>query len=167
MRRLSTGYRFASGCVALAISMGLNSAAPAEEHGKLRVPATLPLPLLSDISATDYAEVKAEPGVTGEVELVRERYLDGKVRIERQVTLNNDGNYVNHGAWKMYSEAGDVIAEGQYTFGERTGLWTRWNGRSNSPAMNEATFRNFKAPFMSQATFVNGKMDGDWVITDA
>ena len=74
MKRLFTGYRFASGCVALAISMGLNTAARAEEHGKLRVPATLPIPLLSDISATDYAEVKAEPGVAGEVELVRERY---------------------------------------------------------------------------------------------
>jgi antitoxin component YwqK of YwqJK toxin-antitoxin module len=167
MKRLFKNYRFASGCVAMALAMGLNPAARAVEHGKLRVPASLPIPLLSDIAATEYAEVKAEPGVTGEVELVRERYLDGKVRIERQVTLNNDGNYVNHGAWKMYSEAGDVIAEGQYTFGERTGLWTRWNGRSNSPAMNDATFRNFKAPFMSQATFVNGKMDGDWVITDA
>ena len=71
MRRLSTGYRFASGCVALAISMGLNSAASAEEHRVLRVPATLPIPLLSDIAATDYTEIKAEPGVAGEVELVR------------------------------------------------------------------------------------------------
>src|SRR5215207_5494118 len=88
MRRLSTGYRFASGCVALAISMGLNSAVSAEERGILRIPATLPVPLLSDIAPTDYVEVKAEPGIVGEVELVRERYLDGKVRIERQVTLN-------------------------------------------------------------------------------
>jgi antitoxin component YwqK of YwqJK toxin-antitoxin module len=167
MKRFFTGYRFASGCVALAISMGMNTAAHAEEHGKLQVPAMLPIPLLSDISATDYAEVKAEPGVAGEVELVRERYLDGKVRIERQVTLNNDGNYVNHGAWKMYSPTGDVVAEGQYNFGERNGMWTRWNGRKDSPMLNEFPFRDFKAPFMSQATFNNGKLEGDWIITDA
>jgi antitoxin component YwqK of YwqJK toxin-antitoxin module len=167
MKRLFTGHRFASGCVALAISMGLSTAARAEEHGTLRVPATLPIPLLSDISATEYAEVKAEPGVAGEVELVRERYLDGKVRIERQVTLNNEGNYVNHGAWKMYSPTGDVVAEGQYNFGERNGMWTRWNGRKDSPTLNEFPYRDFKAPFMSQATFTNGKLDGDWIITDA
>lgn len=166
MKRLFKNYRFASGCVAMALAMGLSPAARAE-HGKLRAPASLPVPLLSDVAATDYSEVKTEPGVTGEVELVRERYLDGKVRIERQVTLNNDGNYVNHGAWKMYSQAGDVIAEGQYTFGERTGLWTRWNGRKDSSIFNEFPYNNFKAPFMAQATFANGKMDGDWVITDA
>lgn len=167
MKRLFKGYRYASGCVALALSMGLSTAAQAEEHGKLRVPATLPIPLLSDISATDYAEVKAEPGVAGEVELVRERYADGKVRIERQVTLSNDGNYVNHGAWKMYSPTGDVVAEGQYNFGERNGMWTRWNGRKDSAMLNEFPYKDFKAPFMSQATFNNGKLDGDWIIADA
>ena len=93
--------------------------------------------------------------------------LDGKVRIERQVTLNNDGNYVNHGAWKMYSPTGDVVAEGQYNFGERNGMWTRWNGRKDSTMLNEFPFKDFKAPFMSQATFDNGKMEGDWIITDA
>jgi antitoxin component YwqK of YwqJK toxin-antitoxin module len=167
MKRFFTGYRLASGCVALAISMGLNAAAQAEEHGKLRVPATLPIPLLSDIAPTDYAEVKAEPGVAGEVELVRERYLDGKVRIERQVTLNNDGNYVNHGAWKMYSPTGDVVAEGQFNFGERNGMWTKWTSRKDSPLLGEFPYRDFKAPFMSQATFVNGKLEGDWMITDS
>src|SRR5262245_1022971 len=166
MKRLFRGYRYASGCVALAVSMGMSSAGHAEDQAKLRVPATLPIPLLSDIAATDYAEVTAEPGVAGEVELVRERYADGKVRIERQVTLNNDGNYVNHGAWKMYSPTGDVVAEGQYNFGERNGLWTRWNGRSDSTMLNEFPFRDFKAPFMSQATFNNGKLDGDRIIAD-
>jgi antitoxin component YwqK of YwqJK toxin-antitoxin module len=167
MKRLPKGYRFASGCVALAMSMGLNTAVRAEEHGKLRVPATLPVPLLSDISATDYSEVKTEPGVAGEVELVRERYADGKVRVERQVTLNGDGNYVNHGTWKMYSPTGDVVAEGQYNFGERNGMWTRWNARKDAPMLSEFPFKDFKAPFMSQATFNNGKMEGDWIITDA
>ncbi len=167
MKRLFKGYRYASGCVALAISMGMSTAAHSEEPKRLRVPATLPIPLLSDIAATDYAEVTGEPGVAGEVELVRERYADGKVRIERQVTLNNDGNYVNHGAWKMYSPSGDVVAEGQYHFGERNGMWTRWNGRQDSPMLSDFPYRDFKAPFMSQATFNNGKLEGDWIIADA
>ena len=45
MRHLFKGYRYASGCVALALTMGMSTAAHAEEHGKLRVPATLPIPL--------------------------------------------------------------------------------------------------------------------------
>ena len=40
MKRLFKNYRFASGCVAMALSMGLSPAARAEEHGKLRVPAS-------------------------------------------------------------------------------------------------------------------------------
>jgi antitoxin component YwqK of YwqJK toxin-antitoxin module len=168
MRRLFKGYRYASGCVALAISMGMSPAARADEQSNLlRVPASLPNPLLANLTTTEYADVKAEPGVAGEVELVRERYADGKVRIERQVTLNNDGNYVNHGTWKMYAPSGDVVAEGQYNFGERNGMWTRWNSRKDSAALGEHAFREFKAPFMSQATFVNGKLEGEWVIADA
>ncbi len=167
MKRLFSSYQLAGGCVAIALAMGLGSAARAEGQATLRVPATLPIPLLSDISATEYEEVKTEPGVTGEVELVRERYLDGKVRVERQVTLNNDGNYVNHGAWKMYSPSGDIAAEGQYNFGERNGLWTKWTARKDSPSFGEFPFSHFKAPYMSQATFANGKLEGDLIITDA
>jgi antitoxin component YwqK of YwqJK toxin-antitoxin module len=166
MKCLLKGWRLAPGCAALAISMGLNAAAPAEQH-ILRVPATLPIPLLSDVAPTDYSEIKVEPGVAGEVELVRERYPDGKVRVERQVTLNNDGNYVNHGQWKMFSPTGDVVAEGQYNFGERNGMWTKWTARKDSNVLNGEPYREFKAPFMSQVTFVNGKMEGDWVVADA
>jgi antitoxin component YwqK of YwqJK toxin-antitoxin module len=167
MKRILFGYRSAGGCVAVAIAMGIGAAALAEGNGILRIPARLPVPLLSDIAATEYEEIKTEPGVVGEVELVRERYADGNVRVERQVTLNGDGNYVNHGAWKLYSPTGDVAAEGHYHFGERNGLWTKWTGRKESASLGEFPFKNFKAPFMTQATFVNGKLDGDWIIADA
>src|SRR3954471_17666006 len=167
MKRHFLRYPLASGCVAIAIAMSFGSAGQGEEQSRVRVPANLPSMMLAENEPTAAAEVKTEPGVAGEVELVRERYNDGKVRVERQVTLNGDGNYVNHGSWKMYSPSGDVIAEGQYNFGERNGLWTRWNGRKDSPLLNEFPSKDFKAPFMSQATFNNGKLDGDWIIADA
>ena len=47
----------------------------------------------------------------GAVETFTERYPNGNVKIERQVTLDADGNYVNHGAWKMYNAAGKVVAD--------------------------------------------------------
>src|SRR3954453_13874223 len=160
-------YPLASGCVAIDIAMSFGSAGQGEEQSRVRVPANLPSMMLAENEPTAAAEVKTEPGVAGEVELVRERYNDGKVRVERQVTLNGDGNYVNHGAWKMYAPSGDVAAEGQYNFGERNGSWTRWSGRKDSPVLNQFPFKDFKAPFMSQATFNNGKLEGDWIITDS
>jgi antitoxin component YwqK of YwqJK toxin-antitoxin module len=50
---------------------------------------------------------------------------------------------------------------------QRVGLWTRWHGRNESQVFNEFPFERFKAPFMSQATFADGQMDGEWLITDA
>jgi hypothetical protein len=67
----------------------------------------------------------------------------------------------------MFAPKGDVISEGQYHFGRRVGLWTRWHGKKDSSIFNEAPFREFKAPYMSQVNFTDGKMDGEWLIMDA
>lgn len=103
----------------------------------------------------------------GETEIIRERYPNGKIKIERQVTLDPDGNYVNHGGWKMWNKAGTLVAEGQYHMGHRVGAWTRWHGRKDSPLFNQFPFNRFKAPFVSQANFTEGVIDGDWFIVDA
>ena len=142
-------------------------ASPAGDAGHQKSHAQYQNVFLNEIETAKYSEVNAGAGVIGEVEVVRERYPDGKVRIERQVTLNNDGNYVNHGAWKQFTTDGEVIAEGQYNFGQRNGMWTRWVGPKDVPLLSEVPFKSFKAPFMSQANFVEGKMDGEWTITDA
>lgn len=165
MNRIFSGIGAASGSVALVLVMGLSPVRAAEQM--LRLPATVQAGAMGDVRSADYAEAKTEPGINGEVELVRERYADGKVRIERQVTLSGDGNYVNHGAWKMYAPSGDVVAEGQYNFGARNGQWTKWSGYKDSPTFRESPFNHFKAPFMTQATFTNGKLDGEWIISDS
>jgi antitoxin component YwqK of YwqJK toxin-antitoxin module len=121
---------------------------------------------LADATSDELA-YHTDLGVMGEVELVRERYPDGAIKTERQVTLDRDGNYVNHGAWKQFTAKGDVLAEGQFHFGRRVGLWTRWLGKNDSPIFNDAPFNQFKAPFMSQAHFTDGEMDGEWIVTDA
>src|SRR5712675_235955 len=94
----------------------------------------------ADNNNQDDALLIQPAGVSGAPETIRERYDDGKVRIERLVTLDDDGNYVNHGEWKMLSRAGDVIAEGHYDMGKRIGTWTRWNGRQDVPELSEFPF---------------------------
>ena len=149
----------------IALSFGLT--ALAKQPRQIETPQDFPFALLSDTETDEPGHFQTDPGVMGEVEMVRERYSDGSIHIERQMTLDRDGNYVNHGGWKMLATSGDVLAEGQYHFGRRVGQWTRWHGKNDSPLFNEVPFKQFKAPFMSQVTFTDGVMDGEWIIVDA
>lgn len=105
--------------------------------------------------------------VEGATETVRERYSDGQVKIEREVTLDAVGNYVNHGAWRMWDPAGKLIAEGHYDMGQRDGVWKRIHTRDDSPVLQEFPFSKFTAPFESQATFVAGQLENAWMVCDA
>jgi antitoxin component YwqK of YwqJK toxin-antitoxin module len=152
--------------VAVAIIAVGQQVALGDESLQLRVPQSFS-------SASAMGEI-GEPASTGhapqaydEVEVIRERYPDGKIKIERQVTLDAEGNYVNHGPWKLYSPSEIIIAEGQYDMGKRIGSWTRWLGKNDSKVFGQAPFNRFKAPFASQATFTDGVMDGDWLVVDA
>lgn len=159
-------YRIATGSVALALAAGTTWVAPAAESTAQPTVERHENIFLGEVTAAKFVE-PTSTGIVGEVEVVRERYPDGKVKVERQVTLDSSGNYVNHGAWKLFSKDGDVVAEGQYNFGERIGMWTRWIGRADATTLNDQPFKSFKAPFMSQASFTSDKMDGEWTITDA
>lgn len=101
-------------------------------------------------------------------EVIRERYDNRSVKVERSVTRDDDNNYINHGPWKMFNQAGNVIAEGQFEHGKRHGVWTRWHTAATLPAMfKQAPYNAYTAPFVSQATFDNGKLSGHWTIFDA
>jgi antitoxin component YwqK of YwqJK toxin-antitoxin module len=168
MRLLRIDGRTVSRIAILALTVfGLQLAGRAAEAQRLKTPyAFSPTPADEGPQATDITSSGAA-GAIGELETVRERYDDGKVKIERQVTLDADGNYVNHGEWKMLSRAGDVVAEGHFDMGKRIGTWTRWHGRQDSPELNEFPFNRFKTPFQAQANFVNDEMEGEWLITDS
>jgi antitoxin component YwqK of YwqJK toxin-antitoxin module len=151
------------------IFLNLHSLARAADRAKQNSPSLFTPTLAYDYNAQEAEPTPAETAAApnGELETIRERYDDGKIRIERQVTLDADGNYVNHGEWKSYSHNGDVVSEGHYDMGKRIGTWTRWHGRQDSPELNEFPFNRFKSPFQSQANFVNDVMEGQWVITDS
>ncbi len=100
-------------------------------------------------------------------ELIKERYPNGSIRIEREVTQDAQGNYLNHGSWKMWDERGDVIAQGQYEYGNRTGEWIRWYRRvADANILAKLPYTQFVGPFISQATFKNDQLDGPWTIYD-
>ena len=114
---------------------------------------TLPVP--------SYAE--AGEGVTdlrdGVVELITERYQNGKVRIQRYVRQDAQRNYLNHGTWTAYSPQGKLLAQGDYQDGKRHGKWMR-------EMSNLGVEAGFQGPFTSQADFVDGQLNGTWTVFD-
>ena len=119
--------------------------------------------------ATTTSENPLFRGQSGEQtrELVQERYPNRRVKIAREVILNEKGNYVHDGSWKMWDEAGTIVAEGQYQNNQRHGTWNRWYRGNESPIFGQAPYSQYTAPFISQATFEDGRLHGKWTIYDA
>lgn len=100
-------------------------------------------------------------------ETIVERDDAGRPRIERQVALDEAENFVNHGRTRVFNEAGKTIGSGQYVWGRRVGKWTRvYNSVNEASVLKQNAGRGFVAPFTSQTTFANGKIDGEWIIAD-
>lgn len=102
------------------------------------------------------------------VETVIERDAAGVIRKERQVTLDAELNFVNHGSYREFDESGQVVKSGHYKMGRRHGEWKYYfsEREAGSPLMaNAAT--EFKAPFVAQGTFDEDVVNGEWSIQDA
>jgi uncharacterized protein len=101
------------------------------------------------------------------VELIKERYPSGAIKVEREVTQDADGNYLLHGAWRQYDDQGRLMAEGRYVRNRKDGLWRRFYRAGETPLLGTAPYKEFEAPFVSQATFRSGTLQGKWTIADA
>jgi antitoxin component YwqK of YwqJK toxin-antitoxin module len=102
-----------------------------------------------------------------ERELIKERYPDGSVRVEREVSQDEEGNYHNHGFWKTWDNKGNLLAQGEFSSGSRTGTWVRWyRNPADVPLFGKLPFSKFNGPYISQAMFNNDQLDGFWTIYD-
>ncbi len=98
-------------------------------------------------------------------DIVREQLTNG--RVERQVALDPQGNFVNHGSYTQFDRSGKVLLTGQYRMGVRIGVWTKNVTDRNAPVLKVYPFSNGKLPIKSTVEFVDGKMHGSWSIEDA
>ena len=101
------------------------------------------------------------------VEVIRTRYPNRKVKIERQVSQDKEHNYFNHGSWTMWSPEGEILGTGQYRWGKRQGSWTRLFTGEETRRQIEKGQQGFEAPLVSKADFVDGEIHGTWLIVDA
>jgi antitoxin component YwqK of YwqJK toxin-antitoxin module len=101
-----------------------------------------------------------------ETELVEQMYPSGKPHIARQVALDSQGNYVNHGLYQEWTESGDLKVHGTFDMGKQHGTWVRYCTARESKLFESEPFSKFKAPFQSTAEFGSGALEGFWFITD-
>ncbi len=100
-------------------------------------------------------------------EIIRQRYPDGKVQVEREVAQDQDGNYFNHGLWRVFDRNENIVAQGEYKQGKMHGQWERKHSSQSGGLFATRPFNLFQSPFTSTASFVEGKLDGLWTISDA
>ncbi|HZZ27376.1 MAG TPA: hypothetical protein VFE46_05150 [Pirellulales bacterium] len=116
------------------------------------------------LNATENAETtEMENGV----EVIRERFSNSAVKVERHVTQDSEGNYYNHGLWTEWDEKGRLVGSGEYRYGKRQGRWLRWYGQSDSPMFNGPLYKDFQSPFIGEANFEDGVLNGTWKIFDS
>ncbi len=101
-------------------------------------------------------------------EIIVERYTNGQKKIEREVAMDHEENFVNHGPMRIYNSKGVFVGGGDFEWGRRVGKWTRiYNTVQEAPILKQVATRGFKAPFISESTFANDKLDGVWIVMDA
>ena len=122
---------------------------------------------LSEVPATVEYAPAATVAADGPVEVVQERYPNGAIKIRREMTLDAAGNYILHGQWTMFDVQGNVLAAGSYENNQRHGAWTRQHSSRDAELFSSQPYRDFQAPFTSQATFKNGQLHGTWTILDS
>jgi len=101
-----------------------------------------------------------------EAELVTERYADGAIKSQRWVTLDEHGDFVNHGAYKAYDREGNVLGTGEYRWGEEFGKWTRYFTKTEGTILAKTVDKGFEPPYVSEVSLKEGQLDGAWTIRD-
>ncbi len=104
---------------------------------------------------------------TAEVEVIRERYPSTAVKVERHVTQDGEGNYVNHGLWTQFDEKGRMMGGGEYREGQRQGKWQRWYAAGEGAMFAGPMYKDFQPPFAAEVTFQDDQLHGQWRIFDA
>jgi len=120
-----------------------------------RLPETKPAP-----SASKDGEAEEQ-----EPELVTERYQNRVLKIERQMVVDDQFNYVNHGIYKEYDREGSLIRAGEYRMGKQEGRWIQYFKSDDGCVFSGKLSSEFQGPFVSEANFVDGQIHGTWTIT--
>jgi len=119
--------------------------------------------MLSEEVTEHPRSAKTLPGI----EVIKERYPDGRIKIRREVTQDEQGNYIRHGSWEMWDKRGNPVASGLYRNDRRHGQWIRMYAADEAELFTQSPYKGYRGPFTSKASFRDGKLHGKWIIVDA
>ncbi len=113
------------------------------------------------------ARADAQQAPATPVEQIQERYSNGQISVERHVTRDANDNFINHGLWTAYRPDGNKIGSGEYGFGKRQGVWSRWFAPGESPLLAGPAYEGHQGPYFSEGTYVDSELHGPWIFYDA
>lgn len=123
--------------------------------------------LLAATVAQGQEPVLVSPDVRVSTEVVTERYPNGSLKVQREVTQDNQGNYVNHGTWSMWDSRGRLTVKGEYQLGKKHGVWARKFHNPAGTLLADVEFREFQPPFVFETHFEQDQIHGTWTIYDS
>lgn len=100
-------------------------------------------------------------------ELVRQRYPNGQVKIERWVVETTAGDFQNHGTYAEFDSQGTIVVSGRYEHGKRSGEWRRQLDATQVAALAGIPTDGFHPPFLSKVSYRGGVMQGHWTCVDS
>lgn len=125
----------------------------------------------TETSATSIVELNEPPTtntpIDQEAELVRQRFANGKVHIERWVAESPEGDFVNHGTYTEFNAKGETVVTGEFRMGRRDGAWSKQLPLAVAQQLTNSIDRGFAPPFLSKAEFAQGSLTGDWTLADS
>lgn len=153
-----------------------NTPTPAPAGAPAQTPGTPAAPNVPAAAATPAQPsqpqaVQAQPGAPAaapaKIEVVRDNYPDGQVRVEKSGYRDANGNFVNHGAFTWYGPDGQKMGFGEMVNGKRQGHWTRTHVPGDSQLFQGGPLLQSPAPYTSEADFINGELNGLWTVKSA
>ncbi len=110
----------------------------------------------------------ANPGFMGKpVERMIEHHANGGVKVERQVVRDAEGRPINHGTYTARDPNGKVVKSGEFRGGKQHGRWVHRFDHDEGHLFSEKDDQQFTGPFVSEAIFDQGQLNGAWTIRTA
>jgi antitoxin component YwqK of YwqJK toxin-antitoxin module len=162
-------YRPAS-VLSLALSWAVTTGWASVAVADPGAPTLAPTSVVNETSADASEE---SPSLSGRessddtVEVVRTRYPNRAIKIEREVRQDANRNYINDGSWTMWDPQGNMLAKGQYRQGKMHGKWSRWFLDVPRDHFAGRLYDAFEEPLMAETNFVDGQVHGSWMVYDA
>lgn len=136
--------------------------AATQDAGRVHLPTPAVKNSSGSVAPAPIPASSTTAGTNGE--LATERYPNGNVKIERQVTRDANANYINQGTYKAYDLDGKVQKTGEFVDGKQQGKWTQSFAKDDGHLFSADHDTEFSGPFVSEATFIDGQLHGAWTI---